>query len=488
MSFPTTFLWGGAIAANQAEGAFESRGRIASDYLTAGAANKPRFTTCRDAEGNPQFWSSYQGALPADYTHAILPDVYYPNQHAIDFYHRFREDIALFAEMGFKTLRLSISWARLFPTGTEQEPNPEGLQFYRDVFTELRAHNIEPLVTLSHYDTPLYLEQELGGWSNPMLIEHYEHYVDTVFRAYRGLVTRWLTFNEINSPIMIFDFMPHMTREDKERSLRALHHQFLASARAVKRAHEIDERNQVGCMICGITNYPLTCDPKDVLLCQHKMQRSVYYCGDVMVRGAYPAFAPAYWNELGVSMEVTPEDARTLRDGTVDFVTFSYYSTSCVTTHEDVELDGTGNLSLGAENPYLAYSDWGWSLDPDGLRWLLNELYARYQKPLMIVENGLGAHDTVEADGSIHDPYRIDYLRAHVRAMEEALSDGVDLIGYTPWGCIDLISASTGEMAKRYGFIYVDLDNEGNGTMERSRKDSFYWYQRVIASNGADTE
>ena len=241
-------------------------------------------------------------------------------------------------------------------------------------------------------------------------------------------------------------------------------------------------------MIAGTCKYPLTCDPKDMLETQKKWQRCNDYCGDVMVRGGYPAFAKRLWKEYDVELAWGPEDGKDLAEGKVDFYTFSYYSTSCVTTHADVVMDGAGNLSLGAKNPYLGYSDWGWAMDPDGLRYYLNEVYNRYQIPMMVVENGLGAHDVLESDGKVHDPYRIEYMRGHIKAMEEAIEDGVDLIAYTPWGCIDLISASTGEMKKRYGFVYVDLDNEGRGTRDRYRKDSFYWYKKVIASNGADLD
>ena len=482
--FPENFLWGGAVAANQCEGGFETRGLIETDFKTAGGPKKPRMTTYIDADGNPVFRSAFQPGNPAGAKKAILPGVYYPNQQAIDFYGHYKEDIALFAEMGFKTFRMSIAWARLFPTGTETEPNPAGVQFYRDVFTELKKYNIEPLVTICHYDTPAYLENELGGWANPKLIECFDRFTETIFREYKGLVKYWLTFNEINTVLMMADFIPNYPLEARQNTLRVLHNQFLASARAVKRAHEIDSEYQVGCMLAGMANYPLTCDPKDVLATQQKAQRSFYYCGDVMVRGAYPSYAKRYWADLGFEMTVSEEDARILREGTVDFFTFSYYMTGTVTTHTDVANEAGGNFSIGPKNPYLEYSNWGWSIDPDGLRFFLNEVYDRYQLPLWVVENGLGQDDTLEADGSIHDPYRIDYLRRHIEAMAEAIADGVDLRGYTPWGCIDLISASTGEMAKRYGFIYVDLDNEGNGTMDRYRKDSFYWYKNVIASNG----
>ena len=333
---------------------------------------------------------------------------------------------------------------------------------------------------------PLYLEETFGGWKNRRLIELFDRYTETIFREYKGLVKYWLTFNEINVPLMIKDLIPGYPAENIRQDFQLLHHQYVASARAVKRAHEIDPENVVGCMIGGgPSTYPLTCDPKDVLLVQEKLQEGIYYTADVMAKGAYPYFAPKIWKKYGVNLDITPEDVVNLQQGTVDMITYSYYSTSCATTHPVTETAG-GNLNMGPKNPYLTYSEWGWSLDPDGLRYSLNEYYARYHLPLMVVENGLGASDTLEADGTVHDPYRIAYVKAHVQAMEAAMADGVDLRGYTPWGCIDLVSASTGEMKKRYGFIYVDKNNDGTGTLKRYRKDSFYWYKKCIATNGED--
>ncbi len=489
MTFPKDFLWGGATAANQCEGGWNEggRGMAATDTSTAGTATSPRYHTYRMPDGTEGKVSMFQ-PLPPGARKAVLEGYYYPNQQAIDFYHRYKEDIALFAEMGFRIFRMSIAWPRIFPKGIEEEPNREGLEFYRNVFLELKKYGIEPLVTISHYDTPLYLEEELGGWKNRELIGHFDRYTETLFREYKGLVKYWLTFNEINSTLLMKDFAPALFEKMAAGSFQQLHHQFVASARAVQRAHEIDPNYMVGCMLCCTTTYPLTCDPEDVRDTQKKEQFAIYYCGDVMARGYYPSFAKAIWKEHGVELDTRPEDFEDLKKGKVDMVTFSYYSTSCHTTHTDAPKDGKGNFSLGVKNPYLRYSAWGWSLDGLGLRYALNEMYDRYQLPLMVVENGLGAHDTVEPDGSIHDDYRIAYLRENIEAMRGALEDGVDLRAYTPWGCIDLISASTGEMKKRYGFIYVDLDNEGNGTRNRSRKDSFYWYKKVIASNGADLD
>ena len=487
MAFPENFYWGGATAANQYEGGWNlgGRGPSRSDITTAGSASAPRLVTRRLPDGTPVVTRQF-APVPPGAKGAVLEGYYYPNQQAVDFYHRYQEDIRLMAQMGFKMFRMSISWSRIFPKGIEEEPNQEGLDFYRKVFQELRRYGIEPLVTLNHYDTPLYIEGELGGWKNRQVISLFDRYVKTVFQEYKGLVKYWLTFNEINSSILMLEFIPQIPKEAASRQFQILHNQFVASAHAVCLGHQVDPENQVGCMIAGVCSYPLTCDPKDVLDCQMKWQMDTYYSGDVMVRGAYPPFAQRIWDQYGVTLDRTEQDEKDLLAGKVDFYSFSYYSTTCTTTHPEAEKDGTGNLSMGAKNPYLSYSQWGWSMDPEGLRYYLNALYGRYQIPLMVVENGLGAADRLEEDGKVHDPYRIEYLRGHIQAMDAALGDGVKLLAYTPWGCIDLISASTGEMKKRYGFVYVDLDDEGRGTKDRYPKDSFYWYKKVIASNGED--
>lgn len=485
MSFTKNFLWGGATSANQCEGAYQEGGRgpTKTDFMTSGSSVSPRYVTYKLEDGS--FGKSSIFEPPAKNTHCMaFEDTYYPNQEGIDFYHRYKEDIKLFAEMGFKVYRMSIAWPRIFPNGDEEKPNQEGLDFYRNIFFELKKYNIEPLVTISHYDTPLYLEEYYGGWSNRKMITFFDKYTEVLFKEYKGLVKYWLTFNEINTSLMMFDYISEVkNNEIYQTTYQALHNQFVASARAVNRAHEIDSSYKVGCMVCSLSSYALTCDPKDILKNQQNNQSKMYYCGDVMVKGEYPYFAKKLWKKYDINLEVEEQDFIDLKNGTVDIYTFSYYSSSCVSS-KDVEMDGKGNFSFGAKNPYLKYSDWGWSMDPEGLRIVLNEFYDRYSIPMMIVENGFGAEDHVEEDGSINDDYRITYLKEHIKAMEEAINDGVDLIGYTPWGCIDLISASTGEMKKRYGFIYVDKDNEGNGSLKRIKKDSFYWYKDVIASNG----
>lgn len=478
--FPKDFYWGGATAANQAEGGYKEGGKgdSTADHLTGGSRKQDRY-----------------------YTKEIDPAREYPSHEAIDFYHRYKEDIALFKEMGFKMYRMSINWTRIFPRGDEKEPNQEGLDFYRKVFEECKKSGIEPLVTLSHYEMPFHLAEAYGGWRNEECIGFFTNYAKTVFNEYKGLVHYWLTFNEINAGVHFFGsymscgILPEQeiskvhnketsTRQVKERFL-ALHHQFLASAIAVKAAHEADPENKVGCMLAGMVHYPASCRPEDMLLAQQSMQRDCYYCGDVMVRGHYPKFAVRFWKELGIEMSLSATDKKILEEGCVDFISFSYYCTDILGTSDEIAKT-SGNITGGGKNPYLQASQWGWQIDPNGLRWFLNELYGRYELPLMVVENGLGAEDKVESDDQIHDEYRIAYLREHIRAMKEAVGDGVDLKAYTLWGCIDLISASTGEMKKRYGMIYVDKQDDGSGSMERKRKDSFYWYQKCIASNGED--
>ena len=440
--------------------------------------------------------TSGSNTVPKWVTTAIRPDRLYPSHEAIDFYHRYEEDIALFAEMGFNVFRLSINWTRIFPTGMEETPNEAGLAFYDRVFDCCKKHGIEPLVTLSHYELPYALVEKYNGWESREVIDCFMRYCRTVFERYQEKVRYWLTFNEINigtlpfgavlstGTIRGFEGSLMDLKDNKQARFQALHHMLVASAQCVKYAHARYPQFRMGNMIAFSVAYPLTPDPEDILANQRDTNLMNWFCGDVQVRGAYPYFMKRYFEENGVRIQWAPEDEQTLREGTVDFYTFSYYSSRCVTTHEAE--NAKGNLIFGAKNPYLKASDWGWTIDPKGLRYALNEIYARYGIPLMIVENGLGAYDKKSEDGHIHDGYRIDYLRAHIEQMKEAVRDGVDLMGYTPWGCIDLVSASTGEMAKRYGFIYVNKFDDGAGDLSRERKDSFYWYKKVIASNGED--
>ncbi|MEH7548342.1 glycoside hydrolase family 1 protein [Neobacillus vireti] len=470
--FPEGFLWGGATAANQLEGASQEGGKglNLADVLPGGKVRlellmKPGFNYEIDE-------SKY----------------HYPNHEAIDFYHRYKEDIALFAEMDFKVFRMSIAWSRIFPRGDEETPNEEGLAFYDRVFDELHKHGIEPVVTISHYETPLHLIKEYGAWKNRKLIGFFERYARTVFDRYKNKVKYWMTFNEINGathfPLFGLGFSASSEEARLQESFQGLHHQFVASALAVKIGHEIIPGSQIGCMLVYAPVYAFDSNPENVMHALKEEQIFNYYCGDVQVRGEYPAFAERYFKENGIKLDIQDGDLEIIKEGTVDYIGFSYYMSRTEKKDKTDEEGASGNIIGGVKNPFLKASEWGWEIDPEGLRISLNKLYDRYQVPLFIVENGLGAIDKVEADGSINDDYRIEYLRDHIKAMAEAIEDGVNLIGYTPWGCIDLVSASTGEMSKRYGFIYVDKHDDGSGTLERSRKKSFFWYKDVIATNG----
>ncbi|UOQ49301.1 glycoside hydrolase family 1 protein [Gracilibacillus caseinilyticus] len=470
--FPKGFLWGGATAANQIEGGFHegNKGMNIADVLPGG---KGRLNILQE----PGFHFE------------IDTDKYtYPNHEAIDFYHRYKEDIALFAEMGFKVFRMSIAWTRIFPNGDETEPNEEGLAFYDRVFDELLKHQIEPVVTISHYEMPVNLVKNYGGWSSREVVTFFDRYVHAIFNRYKDKVKYWMTFNEINSglimPIMGLGFSIQQEEDKYQKTFQAYHHQFVASSLAVKACHEIIPEAQIGCMILYAPVYAYDANPKNVMHALSEERLFNYFCADVQIRGEYPAFINRYFKENSIRLNVEEGDLELIKEHTVDYIGFSYYMsrTEKITKTDDDKAQG--NILQGVKNPFLKASEWGWEIDPEGLRIALNQLYDRYRVPLFVVENGLGAVDEVEADGSINDDYRIEYLHDHIAAMGEAIEDGVDLMGYTAWGCIDLVSASTGEMSKRYGFIYVDKDDEGNGTLERSRKKSFYWYQKVISSNG----
>ncbi len=462
--FPESFLWGGATAANQCEGAFDEGGKGLSvqDVLPKGLFG-PR--TDMPTSDNLKF-------------------------KGIDFYHRYKEDIQLFAEMGFKVFRLSIAWSRIFPNGDEALPNEEGLAFYDAVFDECLKYGIEPLVTLSHYEMPLHLSKAYDGWRNRKTIDFFERYVRTVFERYKGKVTYWLTFNEINSilhePFMSGGIYTPKDQLSKQDLYQAIHHELVASALATKIAHEISPTYQVGCMILAMPVYPLTPEPKDMFKAL-TLDRSNLLFSDVHVRGDYPHYSKRLFKELGVSLEITERDKELLKH-TVDFISFSYYMSICESAKPDPLL-GKGNIFPGIKNPYLKESEWGWQIDPIGLRYVLNTLYDRYQKPLFIVENGLGAKDQLveghDGQMTVLDDYRIQYLNDHLVEVAHAIEDGVEVMGYTTWGCIDLVSASTAELKKRYGFIYVDRHDDGTGSFKRYRKKSFYWYKDVIQSNGS---
>ena len=466
--FKKDFLWGGAIAAHQVEGGFDKGGKGLGvyDVLTAGTHEIPRRITDGIVEGE-----------------------YYPNHEAIRFYDYYKEDMALFAKMGFKTLRTSINWPRIYPTGLEDQPNEEGLKFYDDLFDEMHKYGIEPLITLSHFEIPYELYKKYNGFYSRETVDCFVKFARTCFERYKDKVTYWLTFNEINNQIITDSDLYLLTNSGAaypegcnkmEVMYQCVHHNLVASALAVKIGHEINPNFKIGCCLASMPIYPKTCNPDDILAAHQMDQVLNYMFTDVHCTGKYPAFISGYWQKHDVHVKMLPEDVQILSEGTVDYIGFTYYNTLTVEANKD-----TGYKEV--VNPYLPLTKWNWSIDPKGLRYAMNCLYERYHLPLFIVENGLGAVDIVEEDGSINDDYRIEFLRDHIMEMKKAVEqDGVDLLGYTVWGCIDPISFTTGEMKKRYGFIYVDRNNDGSGTYKRSIKKSFNWYKQVIATNGED--
>ena len=463
MQFPKGFLWGGAVAANQCEGAYneDGKGLDIQDLMPRGIS----------------------GSLTAEPTPDNL------KLQAIDFYHRYKDDVKLFAEMGFKVFRTSIAWSRIYPNGDDEVPNEKGLLFYDALFNECHKYGMEPLVTISHYETPLHLAKKYDGWKSHELINFYERYVRTIFARYKDKVKYWLTFNEINSilhqPLLsggIFTPKEKLTEGDL---YQACHHEFVASALATKIAHEMMPKAKIGCMILAMPIYPLTPAPEDILEVMKEDHFNDFF-GDMHARGVYPGYMKRYFREKGIVIKMTAEEEALLKENTVDFISFSYYVSICAGRGGE---EGGGNILGGKKNPYLKASEWSWQIDPVGLRYTLNRFYDRWQKPLFVVENGIGAKDELIEDGrggkTVDDDYRIDFLAAHLRELGKAMEDGVPVLGYTAWGCIDLVSASTAQMSKRYGFIYVDRNDDGSGTLTRYKKKSFYWYKNVIASNGA---
>lgn len=475
MSFKENFLWGGATAANQCEGAFDvdGKGLSVADAMPGG---KERFPIIKSDDFD---WS------------IDTEKYYYPNHVAIDHYHHYKEDIALFAEMNFKAYRFSIAWSRIFPKGDEKEANEKGLTFYESLIDECLKYEIEPVITLSHYEMPLHLAKEYGGWKNRAVVGFFENYAKAVFARFGAKVKYWMTFNEINSamefPALSQGLIPKTGANDFTARFQAWHHQFLASAIAVKIGHEYRPDSQIGCMQIFAPFYPLDAHPENQFASLFKERAFDYFTSDVQVRGKYPTYFNRLLEEYDATAPIIEAgDLELLATNTVDYIGFSYYMSMATDVIGDaLESDpAAGNLMAGVRNPFLEASEWGWQIDPLGLRISLNQLWDRYQKPLFIVENGLGARDVLETDGTINDDYRIDYIEKHIKAMHDAVLDGVDLMGYTPWGCIDLVAASTGEMSKRYGFIYVDVDDEGNGSFNRLKKKSFNWYREVIENNG----
>lgn len=469
--FPDGFLWGGATAANQFEGGYGTGGKGAAlvDVIPRGPLRK--------------------AVMAGTLSHRELPEgLHYPGRQAVDFAGNWQADIDLLAELGVGVYRFSIAWSRIFPTGEEAVPNEAGLRFYEEIIDRLLAHGIQPLVTISHFDVPLALIEKYGSWRDRRMIDYYLRYCQVLFTRFKGRVRYWLTFNEINMLL----HMPFMGAglqfapgEDQEQiKYTAAHHELVASAAAVKLAREIDPENRIGCMLAAGQYYPYSSGPEDVFSALQK-NRNVFFFSDVQVRGHYPRYALTQLANEGITLPILPEDEVLLAENTVDFISFSYYSSRLTAADPAVGEKTDGNVIATLRNPHLEVSEWGWQVDPLGLRITLNVLYERYEKPLFIVENGLGAQDQLVA-GTVNDEYRIDYLRRHLQAVKDAIyQDGVELWGYTSWGCIDLVSASTGEMSKRYGYVYVDLDDVGNGSGRRYKKRSFDWYRQVIAENGA---
>lgn len=482
--FKENFMWGGAIAANQVEGAWNIGGKGMS--VADVATYKPNLDVTDYAGHNKITVAMVEEALTTNEFH------HYPKRRGIDFYHRYQEDIDLFAEMGFKTLRVSIAWTRLFPTGEELVPNAEGIAFYKSLFYAMRERNIEPIVTLSHYEMPLTLSLKYNGWVNRCLIEMFVRYAKVCFEEFGQYVKYWLTFNEIDSvgrhPFTTAGIIPEKCLKYSldEAIYQALHHQYIAAAMVTKLCHELIPGCQVGCMLTKLTTYPNTCNPDDVLLTLERNFDNFSHA-DIQIFGEYPALYRQFLANKGIHVKMELGDDRILKEGKADYLAFSYYMSRTESADPNKE-KAAGNTIMSVKNPYLASTEWGWQIDPVGLKISLLELYDRYNVPLIIVENGMGAVDKLTDDFQVHDTYRIDYLRSHIKAMSEAVEMGVDLFGYTSWAPIDLISVSTSQMSKRYGYIYVDQDDLGNGTLKRYRKDSFYWYQKVIETNGSDLD
>ncbi len=487
--FPEGFLWGGATSASQVEGGWNEGGR-GLDTQDCRPVGRGLTRAQKNSWDHKQMTTGkFERAIACTTTSEADGSCDYPFRQGSDEYHRWEEDLDLFAEMGMKIYRLSVSWSRIFPNGDDPEPNREGLEYYRRILAGCHERGMKVFLTMLHYAVPVHLVKTLGGWKNRAMVDQYLRLAKTLFTEFGDLVDYWLPFNEMNAgrfnPYNGVALIKDQEENYDQAIFQALHHEFLASALATKMAHEMLPGSQVGCMIARFCHYPATCKPEDQLQQLHDEQYTNWFYTDVMARGIYPEYMERYFDSKGIVIDMEPGDLDVLREGTVDFVSFSYYFTQLSTVDEGWEKTD-GNLVVAAANPYLPKSEWGWQQDPMGLRITLNQLWDRYRKPLFVAENGLGATDVLEADGSVHDPYRIKYLRDHIAAMRDAVEDGVDVIGYTIWGIIDLVSCGSIEMSKRYGVIYVDADDECNGTYDRYKKDSFAWYQHCIATNGAD--
>ena len=479
--FPENFLWGGALSACQAEGAYNVDGK------TLTVPEVMPFNPKNDRKVTKQLKITKEMIEEAKND----PDtIKYPKRRGIDFYHTYKEDMALFKEMGFKVFRYSISWARLFPNGNDKEPNELGLKFYDSVIDECLKNGMEPLITISHFDFPIVLIEKFGGWYNRKLIDLYLRYCEVIFNRYKGKVKYWVTFNEINMSIKAGPKTMGVIDEGQENYeemlFQALHHQFVAAAKATKLAHEINKENKIGSMVAYFTTYPYTCKPADALAMQKDDQMKNLFYLDILNGGKYPYYSKKYFEEHNIKLDIKDGDLEVIKENTADFVGMSYYN-SMISSDDGDQLELTaGNVHSVYKNPHLDANEWGWQIDPIGLRYTLNHVYDRFGLPVFILENSSGFFDELTEDNKVHDPYRVDFLRKHIEQLKLAIEDGVEVIGYTMWGPIDMISSGTSEMSKRYGFIYVDQDDYGNGTMKRYKKDSFYWYKNVIATNGEE--
>ena len=472
MNLPKGFLWGGAIAAHQAEGAWkvEGKGLSIADVMTAGDNTKN---------------------IPRRITEGLKPDKNYPNHRGVEFYENYKKDIALFKEMGIKALRTSIVWTRIFPDGDDDAPNEKGLKFYDNLFDELLNNGIEPIVTLSHFEMPYAIYDKYGGFANRKVIECFVRFAETCFERYKNKVRYFMTFNEINNQADICEhhlWQEGAIRPKKGDDMEYLMYQssvyeLIASATAVKVAREISSNIKIGCMVSMGPVYPASSDPNDNFKALVTMNYKHWWT-DVHVRGEIPNLIRKLWKRKGYNIDITDDDLKVLKEGTVDYIAMSYYSSNTIKYNLDNNNYEYRKDIDYVENDFLAKTDWGWNIDPLGLRYSLNFLYDRYRLPIMVAENGIGAYDKIENDGSINDDYRIDFLRAHISEVIDAVKlDGIEVIGYMVWTPIDVVSASTGEYDKRYGLIYVDISNDGKGTFRRLRKKSFYWYKNVIGGN-----
>ena len=485
MKLPDNFIWGASICGHQCDGAWNEGGK--------GESVLDHATTC-DEDKTRRF------------THEFHPELKYPSHFGNDFYHHYKEDIAYMADLGFKSMRFNVMWTRLFPTGEEETANPEGLRYYHDIIDTMKQYDMKPMIMLSHLDFPYHLAMKYGGWANRKTVDLFVKFAETVIREFKGDVKEYIGFNEINilcQPIgailggiipendFTFNIVkgnPEETKEDINKRFKALHNQFLAAARVAVLARQIDPQIRIGGCVSGKCIYPLTCSPKDILAAQQAMQIPDWFVGDVLVRGEYSYFARRYFEKNGIDNGALEEDLEILKKGTIDFYTINYYSTGCISADTSVAKDCAMNMFVSSKNPYLKASEWGWQIDPDGMRYLCNEIYGRYGLPIMILENGIGAAEIPGEDGIVHDPYRKEYVAKHIQAMKEIIDDGIQLLGYYYWAPIDLISASTGEMKKRYGFVYVDADDYGNGSFKRTKKESYEWMKKVLHSNGEDLD